>query len=209
MSYNERPRADASSPRDHIDTQETQPLLDNTRESEHIDEPANSRTTSAMGFKALIGRTAFFRHHEERSPLERDLVRRLDIFLMTFGCISQVIKYLDQTNISSAYVSGMKEDLGLYGNELNYFTTWFSVSYCIMLIPSQVIMTWVRPSWWLPGLEIGWGIITGLIALCHNANQVYVLRVFLGLFESSAWPGMMTLFSKCPFERFRSYTCTC
>jgi len=51
--------------------------------------------------------------------VERDLIRRLDIFLMTFGCISQVIKYLDQTNISSAYVSGMREDLGLYGDELN------------------------------------------------------------------------------------------
>lgn len=65
-----------------------------------------------------------------------------------------------------------------------------------MLIPSQIIMTYVRPSLWLPGLEIGWGIVTGLVALCHNANQVYVIRVFLGLFESSAWPGMMTLFSE-------------
>jgi hypothetical protein len=35
-----------------------------------------------------------------------------------------------------------------------------------------------------------------LIAITRNANQVYVLRVFLGLCESSAWPGMMTLFSK-------------
>lgn len=63
-----------------------------------------------------------------------------------------------------------------------------------MLIPSLVILTYVRPSFWLPGLEIGWGIITGLIALATNAKHVYVLRVFLGLFESSAWPGMMTLF---------------
>lgn len=28
-------------------------------------------------------------------------------------------RYLDQTNISSAYVSGMQEDLHLDGNELN------------------------------------------------------------------------------------------
>lgn len=204
MSYNRQPRADSRSPPDHIDTQVNQPLLDNWKHRRARD----LKITSAMGFKALLGRTAFFRQHAERSPLERDLVRRLDIFLMTFGCVSQVIKYLDQTNISSAYVSGMKEDLNLYGNELNYFTTWFSVSYCIMLIPSQVIMTWVRPSWWLPGLEIGWGIITGLIALCHNANQVYVLRVFLGLFESSAWPGMMTLFSKWLSRRFKHYIYT-
>lgn len=65
-----------------------------------------------------------------------------------------------------------------------------------MLIPSQIILTYVRPSYWLPGLEVCWGVITGLIAITHHANQVYVLRVFLGLCESSAWPGMMTLFSK-------------
>lgn len=64
-----------------------------------------------------------------------------------------------------------------------------------MLIPSQVIITYVRPSYWLPGLEIGWGFVTAFIAFTQNARQVYALRVLLGLFESSAWPGMMTLFS--------------
>lgn len=88
----------------------------------------------------------------------------------------------------------MKEDLHLNGNEYNYFTTWFNVAYCIMLIPSQIILTYVRPSLWLSGLEVTWGVITGLMALVKNAKQVYVLRVFLGLCESSAWPGMMTLF---------------
>lgn len=33
--------------------------------------------------------------------------------------LSLVIKYLDQTNINNAYISGMKEDLSLFGNELN------------------------------------------------------------------------------------------
>ncbi|KAJ5102257.1 hypothetical protein NUU61_004479 [Penicillium alfredii] len=129
-----------------------------------------------------------------RSPEEKALVRRLDIFLLTFGCISQVIKYLDQQNINNAYVSGMMEDLHLYGNELNLFTTYFNVAYCIMLIPSQIILTYVRPSFWLPGLEIVWGVLTGLVAMTRSAKQIYILRVFLGLCESSAWPGMITLF---------------
>ncbi|KAL3301351.1 major facilitator superfamily transporter [Colletotrichum asianum] len=139
-----------------------------------------------------LGNLAFAARHE-RTPEEAKLVRRLDIFLMTFGCISQVRQDLDQTNISNAYVSGMKEDLNLQGNEYNYFTTYFNVAYCIMLIPSQVILTYVRPSYWLSGLEVCWGIITGMFALVKNAQQVYVLRVLLGLCESSAWPGMMTL----------------
>ncbi|KAL7940488.1 allantoate permease [Trichoderma barbatum] len=128
------------------------------------------------------------------SKEERSLVRRLDIFLLTFGCFSQIIKSLDQANISNAYVSGMKEDLNLYGNELNLFTTYFNVAYCIMLIPSQIIITHVRPSWWLPSLEIIWGVITGLFAITTSVKQVYILRVFLGLCESSAYPGMITLF---------------
>jgi len=33
--------------------------------------------------------------------------------------VANSARYLDQTNISSAYVSGMREDLGLYGDELN------------------------------------------------------------------------------------------
>ncbi|OOO06664.1 major facilitator superfamily MFS_1 [Aspergillus oryzae] len=140
-----------------------------------------------------FSRTALARHHV-RSPDEKALVRRLDIFLLTFGCLSQVIKYLDQQNINNAYVSGMKEDLNLFGNELNLFTTYFNAAYCVMLIPSQIILTYVRPSFWLPGLEIAWGVLTGLIAMCNSAKQIYVLRVFLGLCESSAWPGMMTLF---------------
>ncbi|KAK3350271.1 major facilitator superfamily domain-containing protein [Lasiosphaeria hispida] len=159
--------------------------------------PARRHNGSFFGILSLgqlTKRVPLFEPQVKSSPLERDLVHRLDVFLMTFGCISQVIKYLDQTNISSAYVSGMKEDLGLHGDELNYFTTYFSISYCLMLIPSQIIITYVRPSYWLPGLEIGWGLVTAMIALAQNAHQVYALRVLLGLFESSAWPGMMTLF---------------
>ncbi|KAJ5756672.1 allantoate permease [Penicillium manginii] len=146
-----------------------------------------------------MGLLSFLRRDETepsyvRSSEEKALVRRLDIFLLTFGCISQVIKYLDQQNINNAYVSGMQEDLNLHGNELNLFTTYFNAAYCIMVIPSQVVLTYIRPSFWLPTLEIVWGVLTGLIAMTTNAKQVYALRVFLGLCESSAWPGMMTLF---------------
>ncbi|KAJ6612708.1 retrograde regulation protein 2 [Mycena sp. CBHHK59/15] len=121
-----------------------------------------------------------------RTPEERSLVLRLDCFLMAFGCVSQVIKYLDQQNISQAYVSGMKEDLHLNGNELNYFTTWFNVGYCIM---------YVRPSLWLPGLELMWGLLTGLVATARTAKQIYALRAFIGLCESSAWPGMVVWYT--------------
>ena len=51
--------------------------------------PSQSRLPAILSLKGITGRIALFQRHEKRSPLERDLVRRLDIFLMTFGCISQ------------------------------------------------------------------------------------------------------------------------
>ncbi|WRT70479.1 uncharacterized protein IL334_007477 [Kwoniella shivajii] len=127
---------------------------------------------------------------------EKRFLMKLDLFLLTFGCISQVIKYIDQTNINTAYVSGMSEALNLHGNELNYFTTYFNVGYCLFLIPSQVMITRIRPSLWLPGLELFWGILTGCIAACKNAKSIYAIRAFIGIAESSAYPGTVTLLNR-------------
>lgn len=45
---------------------------------------------------------------------ERRFVRKLDIVLMTYGCIAYCIKSIDQSNYLNAYVSGMKEDVSFH-----------------------------------------------------------------------------------------------
>jgi hypothetical protein len=52
-----------------------------------------------MGLFSRLDRPASLTTTVQRSPEEKALVRRLDCFLLFFGCISQVIKYLDQQNI--------------------------------------------------------------------------------------------------------------
>jgi ACS family pantothenate transporter-like MFS transporter len=47
-----------------------------------------------------------------------------------------------------------KEDLGLYGNELNYMQTCWTVGYVIGEIPSNIILTRIRPSIWIPAMEV-------------------------------------------------------
>lgn len=65
------------------------------------------------------------------------------------------IKYLDQININNAFVSGMKEDLGLFGNELNYMQTCWTVGYVIGEIPSNILLTRLKPRYWIPAAEVG------------------------------------------------------
>ncbi|KAL7425288.1 hypothetical protein Q5752_000976 [Cryptotrichosporon argae] len=125
---------------------------------------------------------------------EKALVRRLDIFFCSYLSLSAIVKYLDQNNISNAYVSGMKEDLGLYGNQYNYFTTYFNIGYIITIPLSTYFMnTLVRPSLWMPTMELLWGICTGTIAAVKSAEAVYGIRFLIGFCEGTAWPGTMVL----------------
>lgn len=59
----------------------------------------------------------------DKSPEERKFLFKLDGILLTFASLGYFIKYLDQINVNNAFVSGMKEDLHLYGNQLNYMQT--------------------------------------------------------------------------------------
>ncbi|KAI1621761.1 major facilitator superfamily domain-containing protein [Exophiala viscosa] len=56
----------------------------------------------------------------DKSPEVRRLLTKVDWTLVTFGCLGTFIKFLDRQNLSTAFVSGMKEDLGFYGNQLIY-----------------------------------------------------------------------------------------
>jgi hypothetical protein len=48
---------------------------------------------------------------------------------------------LDQTNISNAYVSGLKEDFALYGDELNYFNVCYYTAYVVFQVPGLLLMS--------------------------------------------------------------------
>lgn len=90
---------------------------------------------------------------DEKSPEEHRLVRRLDSFYLIWACFYYFVMYLDSSmwtgfptihylanndplaNISNAYVSGMKEDLNMYGNQLNYLTTYWTIGTVKLLDP--------------------------------------------------------------------------
>ncbi|KAL4790069.1 major facilitator superfamily domain-containing protein [Aspergillus venezuelensis] len=67
----------------------------------------------------------------DADPEYRKYVRRLDMIFFPTVWLGYFIEYLDQTNYSNAFVSGMQEYLSLYGNERNWMNTWFSLGIMI------------------------------------------------------------------------------
>ncbi|KAL4955288.1 major facilitator superfamily domain-containing protein [Aspergillus filifer] len=91
---------------------------------------------------------------------------------------------MGQSATTQAYVSGMQEALSLYGNELVEFTTYFSIGYALAIVPSQMIQTLMgRPYSFQPAKTYA----------AKNAQTVYALRFFLGIFESTSWPYLVSL----------------
>lgn len=166
-----------------------------------------------------------FNWYPSSYPLEeRKLLFKLDVSILVFAClccklylwtslpedrltISVFVKFLDQTNITNAYVSGLKEDFGLYGNELNYFNICYYTAYVVFQVPGMLLMsrptlcvlrgkpfgfcilTCIRARWLLPGLEILWGICTFAQSRVTNVHQLYALRFLVGMFEAPVFAG--------------------
>lgn len=129
-----------------------------------------------------------------RAASEKRLVRKLDFIFLPNACISIIMKKIDQTNYKAAYTAGMRDDLGLEGtNVLNWLDIYFTIAFAIFMVPSVLIMMRVRPSLWLPSLEIVWGVLTGCMAIASAPKPMYVLRWLIGMCEASAWPGTTVL----------------
>ncbi|KAK6063135.1 pantothenate transporter liz1 [Seiridium cupressi] len=114
-----------------------------------------------------------------KSPEERALVRKLDFGILICATLGWWMKYIDQSNLSNAYVSGMKEDLDIEANEYTYMQMCYTIAFAIIQIPANAIALKIRPRICLVICEIGWTIFT---------NDMYAFRFMIGIFESGFSP---------------------
>ncbi|SCV47298.1 related to transporter protein [Fusarium fujikuroi] len=121
---------------------------------------------------------------------QRRLLFKVDAFILTFASIGYFLKNIDQTNINNAFLSGMEEDLEMFGNQLVTSTSIWTFGYVIGQIPSNLLLTRVSPRWVIPSLEVGWGIATICTSSVQSYRSLYVLRFFVGFFESGFYPGI-------------------
>lgn len=124
------------------------------------------------------------------TPAERRLIMKLDIILTLYCFVIYWIMKLDQANINNAYVSGLKEDLGLKGNDLVTIQALYSAGAIIFQLPFIYIIPKFPKNYILPIMVSGWGVMTVLLFRAENPAGVKALRFFVGVFEASWYPLM-------------------
>ncbi|KAK5991563.1 putative transporter SEO1 [Cladobotryum mycophilum] len=124
------------------------------------------------------------------TPEERRLILKLDACIMIFVFLAYWAKVLDSSATEIAYVSGMKEDLKLYGDELNYLKAIYMIGYTTLQIPLTVLMTRFSARYFIPGADLIWGILTLAQYKVSDVHKLYVLRFFIGAAGSLFFPAV-------------------
>lgn len=122
-------------------------------------------------------------------PAERKLLFKIDWFVLSYVCSVYWVNYLDRSNVSNAYVSGMKADLNMKGDEFNVINTVFTVGYIVGMVPNNIMLLKVRPKYWLTFCCAAWGLLTLGLYKVHSYRQICAIRFFQALFESSTFSG--------------------
>lgn len=83
-----------------------------------LDSEASQTSRETVVVKPLKTWKGYLWDTWELPPDQRWLLFKVDAFVLTFASLGYFLKNIDQTNVNNAFLSGMKEDLNMYGNEL-------------------------------------------------------------------------------------------
>lgn len=115
--------------------------------------------------------------------LEKKLLFKLDICILTYVCSSYFTKALDKSNITNAYVSGMRDEIHFTGDDLSYAKSLYSAGYIVSMCFGMLFVTRPWSRYMLPVLEVVWGVLTFCGAAAKKPSHIFALRFLIGLAE--------------------------
>lgn len=111
---------------------------------------------------------------------EKQLVNRLDWTMMCTLWLLYFNNYLDRTNIAQARLNTLDEDLGLTGADFSTAVSVLTVGYMLAQVPSNMLLTRVRPGMYIPATAIVWSAVSAATAGATNSSTLITIRFFLG-----------------------------
>ncbi|KKK26607.1 hypothetical protein ARAM_005859 [Aspergillus rambellii] len=132
---------------------------------------------------------------EWHQKMTRRLLRKVDWHLLPLLVAMYLLNFLDRNNLSQARLGTLEEDLNMKGTDFNLATSILFVGYLLMQLPSNLLLTRIRPSLFL-GIAMGiWGVISACQAAAHSFAGLVATRFFLGFVEAPFFPGAVMLMS--------------
>ncbi|KAF7594696.1 hypothetical protein BBP40_008589 [Aspergillus hancockii] len=120
---------------------------------------------------------------------DRALLSKLDLTLLPYFSLIWFLFGVTRASYSSAYISGMREDLNFQGKDYNYMNTAYLVVYAVCQIPGTSLLTVVRPKYVFVAANLAWSVLTLVTYRMTQAWQVVLLNAIEGGFSAIAYVG--------------------
>ncbi|KAL4925429.1 major facilitator superfamily domain-containing protein [Aspergillus undulatus] len=126
---------------------------------------------------------------------ERKIVRKIDLRVCTFACVTFFALQLDRGNICQALSDTLLEDLNMTSNDYNTGQTIFLCCFLFAELPSQLISKRLGPDRWIPIQMVAWSLVAACQAFLKTKEAYLGLRALLGLLEGGFIPDTILFLS--------------
>ncbi|CCH62925.1 hypothetical protein TBLA_0I02690 [Henningerozyma blattae CBS 6284] len=145
-----------------------------------------------MNKKAVLPKSMrwkFLYHPRTDNPkAEKRLLFKIDILIAFYFFILCWSKSVDSNNFTNAYVSNMKEDLHMKGNDYVYTTTIANVGSIIFQLPFMYLLPRFPPHIILPFMDLGWSFFTFACYRAKSLAEMRAYRFILNAFGAAYYP---------------------
>lgn len=124
---------------------------------------------------------------------EKALLRKIDWRLMPLLTASYFLQFLDKTSLNYSSVMGLITDTELKGQEYSWLGSAFYFGYLIANYPASLGFIKFPLAKYLSVSVVLWAIVLGCHGAASNFIALCVLRVLLGVTESTISPGFSLL----------------
>ncbi|KAK9327431.1 major facilitator superfamily domain-containing protein [Lipomyces starkeyi] len=132
---------------------------------------------------------------EWKAYMTKKLLVKVDFRLLPMLVLMYTLNFLDRSNLSQARLGTLETDLNMTGTDFNLATSILFVGYLLMQLPSNLLLTRVRPSIYLGAAMSIWGVVSCSQAAVHSFGGLIACRFMLGIVEAPFFPGAIMMMS--------------
>ncbi|RWA12074.1 hypothetical protein EKO27_g3027 [Xylaria grammica] len=121
------------------------------------------------------------------------LLWKIDLWLLPLMWFSYGTQQADKNSLSTQAVFGIREDTGLVGDQFNWLSTSFYISYLVFEAPGNWLMQRVHTGKFLGIAMVLWGVVVLVVAFAENFTHLIVLRSIQGALECTVTPTFLLI----------------
>jgi len=130
----------------------------------------------------------------EATAINRVLFRKIALRVIPLIFVAYIFAFLDRVNIGYAKLQ-MLPDLGLTESQYGFAAGIFFIGYALFEIPSNLLLDKIGARKTMTRIMVLWGLASAATMLVTTAQQLYILRLLLGIFEAGFFPGVILYLS--------------